>query len=537
MESLWNQVFQNPIILSHIFQFFPTSSLLKRYSLVNKFWNKEVRTFVRDHRKCSALRPTSVENECEFLQKLDELCCLITEHGRVIPYNSLKLSMPWHLCEDLQHPSWLAFGDFKSELKIKYLDIHWFFTHSSDCSVHHSLMALLRRNAPHLKRLKIEEAAPQFEKMLTESPFPLLEEIFIYRKSHYDEALAADKQILLKLLESAPNCKKIRVSDYRTLCTAVPQDKYGLLTELECSGSLYGNTFGYESLLPKVMEDIIAKNPAVKKLRIRPPVATITGLQLFSLTEDMKAVLAENYAKKGSVFKTILLQSLQRFRQSLRTISIQRRYPLAQLPSPSLLNVRKLVLKDDLLVSEGTERFWTLIVSADLARRMPRLIELKIIISTLHLNVLPGLLEESSVVWPDCDHVPDGSTYYECGRIRKLTLDLQVKQIEFSRIRSFFPNVKSLELIMEFGHHTGSDPLPISQVSECWPDLEELNIHGAYNFLGRNYDADFCGVHEEEAEMLRTADDDYLKAVHIVPTRPCLLTMQSMKLYMKLGNF
>ena len=42
----------------------------------------------------------------------------------------------------------------------------------------------------------------------------------------------------------------------------------------------------------------------------------------------------------------------------------------------------------------------------------------------------------------------------------------------------------------------------------------------------RNYDGDILGIPEEEAQLLRRQDDEYLRSVHIVPIRPSLLTMQ-----------
>ena len=53
---------------------------------------------------------------------------------------------------------------------------------------------------------------------------------------------------------------------------AVPPQKNGLLTELESCGALYGDKFDDENLLPEIMENIIVKKPAVKKLLINPPV-------------------------------------------------------------------------------------------------------------------------------------------------------------------------------------------------------------------------------------------------------------------------
>ena len=54
-----------------------------------------------------------------------------------------------------------------------------------------------------------------------------------------------------------------------------------------------------------------------------------------------------------------------------------------------------------------------------------------------------------------------------------------------------------------------------------------MKIDGNECILTRNYDADFCGISEEEAEVLRGMDEEYLENVQIVPIRPSLLTMSS----------
>ena len=51
--------------------------------------------------------------------------------------------------------------------------------------------------------------------------------------------------------------------------------------------------------------------------------------------------------------------------------------------------------------------------------------------------------------------------------------------------------------------------------------------------LTKNYDADFCGIHEEEAVELREMDEEYLRTVQIVSIPPALLTMKRKCLFKK----
>ena len=41
----------------------------------------------------------------------------------------------------------------------------------------------------------------------------------------------------------------------------------------------------------------------------------------------------------------------------------------------------------------------------------------------------------------------------------------------------------------------------------------------------RNFDAEFCGIHQEEVELLWNMGEEYLRNVNIVPIRPCVSTM------------
>ena len=123
--------------------------------------------------------------------------------------------------------------------------------------------------------------------------------------------------------------------------------------------------------------------------------------------------------------------------------------------------------------------------------------------------------------WPDVDEIVLQSS------VRKLSLQLQVGTINMSSIKTVFPNVTSLGIIMQDTDVTEAHLPPFQEIWELWPNLAEFSFEGKTNFLERNCDADFCGINEQEVELLRRMDEEYLKAVHIVPIRPCPLTMPS----------
>ena len=111
---------------------------------------------------------------------------------------------------------------------------------------------------------------------------------------------------------------------------------------------------------------------------------------------------------------------------------------------------------------------------------------------------------------------------------RKLRLELQVRKIKLAQIKQVFPRVLELELTLSQTQLDGEDILPLSDIWEQWPNLEELKITGERKGAPRNYDASFLGINEEEVELLRqTCDEGHLRALNIVPIRPSLLAMPS----------
>ena len=97
------------VISRELFKYLPAKVLLMPCSLVNKFWNKEARTFIRDYRNCrigtwmlssnilgSALRDYDSDSKWEgsvpqILQEDDNICETIIEGGRGIPFNYMRL--------------------------------------------------------------------------------------------------------------------------------------------------------------------------------------------------------------------------------------------------------------------------------------------------------------------------------------------------------------------------------------------------------------------------------------------------------------
>ena len=137
-------------------------------------------------------------------------------------------------------------------------------------------------------------------------------------------------------------------------------------------------------------------------------------------------------------------------------------------------------------------------------------------------KVMPNMKEFDLTLgfdWKNFSLNCEGRDDFTISSVRKLRL--KYGTLSMPEIKAIFPHVTSLTF--EFNI---SEPLNFGEIWELWPDLEELEIFGKNPTPTRNLDADFCGIHEEEAEALRKMDEDYLRKVQIVPIRVSLLTMR-----------
>ena len=138
--------------------------------------------------------------------------------------------------------------------------------------------------------------------------------------------------------------------------------------------------------------------------------------------------------------------------------------------------------------------------------------------------------------WPAAENGPDRAVYTSI-TVSKLKIEFDYQEISLRQLQGLFPKISDLTFDLRDRAIDERDFGLLEQVWECWPRLEKLNfgysewaqslMHEEVTPLGRNCDAAFLGIHEEEAVLLRRQDEEYLRDVHIVPLRPSLLTMPS----------
>ena len=95
-----------------------------------------------------------------------------------------------------------------------------------------------------------------------------------------------------------------------------------------------------------------------------------------------------------------------------------------------------------------------------------------------------------------------------------------LRHINVTELGFVFANARTLEISPACKSFYDFE---FKKVWSSWPSLEQLSFSGKMQIPAfGNMDATFCGISWEEAAVLRRQDEEYLKAVHIVPTRPAI---------------
>ena len=439
----------------------------------------------------------SLSKGCQFIHQVDNLCCEITRSERIIPYNRLELfvePVDWN-CRLYSEDCGPV--ELKSQLKLKYLKIVWDHrSRDADCDEHRTLKALLRQTCTELQKLELQYLSTTFEQYFDDwfPTFPKLEELVLVNVPAITGCKEHDKQknILTRLLDGAPKLRKIKANGFWTI-ESVPEEKYALLEVMEFDYSMQM----HQDCIPKVL----AAKPKLCELNILD--------------------FAQSVNRSMSMLDQYLQQLLQDSAQSLESINLHGLCPLGKISLPSLGNLTKLILRSTFGVWKG---YWTVLSSIDFERVMPLLKDLQVFI-----RISNGQdVYEDVPLWPDpMENWNRNEISPTCRSLKKLRLQVEAGNLNFDLLKSVFPNIVSLTLKMDNNRALDRDVMQLPDICEMWPDLEELEITGDYNFLERCYDADFCGIHEQEAEMLKEMGDEHLQRVKIVPIKPSIPTMRS----------
>ena len=436
-------------------------------------------------------------SNCQFLRELHELSCQIEQRGRLVPWNLLELCfeklsdyaecLQYSMCEHVDEMD----KNMVDRLKITYLKMYGAWN-EADCVVHKPLSNLVRHASSQIRSLHIQ-CFFQLETLLRDwvPHFPLLEEIIIFPALFFVKAPSKQKEMLGRLLNDVPKLRRVFYFFSKHL-EVVPEEMLGLIDFLALD--FPDESIKDEDLYWKIAE----RKPALKTFIIYPP--------------------PRKFLPK---FNTLLHQIFQGCCQNLRTIDVTSIHALGQVSLASLPNLSKLYVENQ--GGENLEEFWKTIASFDFCKKMPKLNDMEITLSVD--DPMEGKIE-----WPKVTNNCPEDAVHSCPGIRKLTLIYSAIKMNIPQLKAVFPHVTTLKLRAHSrtdGRFYDSDVVSLSDIWEMYPALEELKIKGKADKLNSNYDAQFCGIFEEEAEMLREKDEEYLRTVNIVPIRPSVLTMPS----------
>ena len=110
--------------------------------------------------------------------------------------------------------------------------------------------------------------------------------------------------------------------------------------------------------------------------------------------------------------------------------------------------------------------------------------------------------------------------------VSSLFISADFTRLNLRNVEQTFPEVTQLAFFpfLDRDDHT---VVPYSKIFKNWPNLKTLSVRDGFEYHVSNYDAEFCGINQEEAELLGTMDNEDLRRLHIVPIRPCVSTMPS----------
>ena len=106
--------------------------------------------------------------------------------------------------------------------------------------------------------------------------------------------------------------------------------------------------------------------------------------------------------------------------------------------------------------------------------------------------------------------------------VQQLSVLADFAELTFQDLSSIFPELSSVQVFLP---PSTAGPIPYGDLFAFWPQLEVLCVTEGAEASTMNFDSLFLGIDPEEVEILREMDDESLDKIHIVPTRPSLLTM------------
>ena len=458
--------------------------------MVNKFWNYEARCVLRDKKKCVAV--IDGDHPCVNAKKLNETVgslnlkffnglsltrkrrsgqseCLLTSEKVEEAYENL-LRMPW-----------------------KYLETDWTGCMTEDCVLGQFILRLMSRSltlehvimkyVPEKFKLK-EENRPQEEFEL-----PKLKTI-----EFSEHSIKSCPALLPTLLARARNVEELHTVFSPTSIPSLPTDALKMVKKLRFPSYIFVFLHAYEETMRSL--NILGASEA--------KLSTVIAEGQFFLHGNNQMI--HDYCHR-------LISIISSHSETLRELKIDSWTiycsVLANHFPQVLKNVENLTFEIYQGADPGIARY---LLKLPLAQIFPNVKSVKFSASGSQQRYME-IENDGMLPWPAVKEVK-----FE---------DLVCSDRMVEEIGLLFPNLCCLEISFLDEDSASPSSFPFRKIWSTLPFLEKLTVRGKLAKVEQNFDAEFCGIHPEEAADLQTKDDEFLKAVNIVPPFPPITHMKS----------
>ena len=217
----------NKIVLRQIFSCLPLSGL-KECRLVNRTWNVEAVSVMKDFRQCHA--HISKHIPCSDLLALAQ----VVSGMIIVPINSLSIVLHGYghsECKTVENQA-KVLGTLLKTLPLKNLHVSWETAFKPlTCPATKFIIDLLRRKVLELSTLEFTYLPTKFRSYFGQIWAPWLPKLQVLHIGEVDRL--DQKEFILQIISGAPNLKKIRGSCFDSeILEVLPEDKYSLLDDM-----------------------------------------------------------------------------------------------------------------------------------------------------------------------------------------------------------------------------------------------------------------------------------------------------------------
>ena len=440
----------NALVLRQIFINFSTTELISTLSRVNKNWNFQARTFVRNFRNdCQAnLSSSPSPSTCVLCVRLREFSDTVNSMN-VVPFTSISIVKNCegrNDCDDeCKNYSPSAAINIVKRLKLKklYMQLdHW--DRLSCAATQYFVFLLLLEHSSQLETLRFRRAVPVLLQNILQSwtgELPELERIGwemppqeLDRNRNFLETIFEGASKTLRFLRLGPGCLFEALEMF-------PEDKYCRVLD----------RFDLE-----IRNELVRRDQCLRVGRIGP---ALSELHVFDCQQDFK---------QG--FLTVLGQLLRSSQQSLKSVRIRHLEMnfgdlFTSVQWPTLKTVKNFQLQ-----TRGSYRQWV--------TTLQELIDYGRIFPSLEIVSLDHTCDDDQEYDAEHEWASDPvAVIHVSSSATKLELSLELGQVSLPQLKAMFPSVRFLQL-----ENLSPSNLPaLNQVFSLWPRLEQLVLTGDYN--------------------------------------------------------